>query len=156
MVLYDEFAVEEPEEESEYVGRRGVQAQARVPRNLSKDNVLMANPPLVKAHRESHSLHREICHQRDTGDVEDLLLKVGVQSEQRVGVLRQVVSAVELPKMLNLVHQTVVPVEPKVQNDAIEAGLEEQPLPSHLRGRLARRIREEYREQRSDRRCRDE
>lgn len=156
VILDDEFAAEVSHDGREHVGWRGVQAQTGVPRKLGENNILMANPPLVKAHGKSHSLHGEVCHQGDARDVEDLLLKVGVQSEQRVGVLRQVVSAVELPKRLNLVHQTVVPVEPKVKNDAIETGLEEEPLPCHLGGHLARCVREEDREQRSDRRGRDE
>lgn len=156
VVLDDEFASEVSHEGREHVGRRGVQAQAGMPRKLGKNNVLMANPPLVKTHRKTHSLHREVCHQGNAGDVEDLLPKVGVQSEQRVGVLCQVVSTVELPKRLNLVHQTVVPVEPEVKNDAIETGLEEEPLPGHLGGHLARGVGEEDGEERSDRRGSDE
>lgn len=81
---------------------------------FGEHDILVAYPPLVKAHRKTHELEREICRKWDDGDVENLLFEIGVECQERVGVLGQVMRAVVLPKTADLMHESMVPVEPKV------------------------------------------
>ena len=49
-------------------------------------------------------------------------------------MLCEVVSAVEFPEEADVVHETVVPVEPEVENDTVEADLKWQHGPVQLGG----------------------
>lgn len=120
-----------------------MQSESAVSGQLGKDDVLVADPPLVEAHRQAHHLQAEVGHEGNAGNVEELLLSVGIQGEQRVGVLRQVVGAVEFPEAVKLVHDAVVPVEPEVQHDTVQTDLEGKPGPADCRGSHARPVAEE-------------
>lgn len=104
-------------------------AEAAVAEDFSEGNVLMADPPFVEVEGDAEKLKGEVGHQRDADHIEELLLVVCIRGEQRVGVLGQVVGAVELPQGTDVVHQAVVPVEPEVEDDAIQADLEREPFP---------------------------
>lgn len=97
MVFNDELGIEVPEKPAQRGRRRSVSTEPAVAGQLGENNVLVADPPLVETHRHAHELHRDVGHQRDPGDVEELLLQIGVQGQERVRVLGQVVSAVVLP-----------------------------------------------------------
>lgn len=58
-------------------------------------------------------------------------------------MLGEVVGAVKLPQAADLVHQAVVPVEPEVEDDAVEPGLERHPGPAHVGGGLGGAVGEE-------------
>lgn len=102
-------------------------SHARVTEQLCEDDILVADPEIVEAHGQAHQLECAVGEERDDGNVEDLLLSVGIDGEQRVGVLGEMVCAVEFPKSVVLVHEAVVPVEPEVQNDSVETHLDGNP-----------------------------
>lgn len=52
----------------------------------------------------------------------------------------EVVRAVVFPERVEVVHETVVPVEPEVKDDAVDADLERKPFPVHLGGELGRAV----------------
>ena len=111
-----------------------VQLKTTVSKHLDKRNVSMADPPLVEPHGQPNEFECEVRHDWDDHHVEELLLVVRVCSKQRVRVLREVVLAVEFPEKPDVVHQPVVPVEPEVEHDPIDANLQRQPSPIHQRG----------------------
>lgn len=156
VILHDELGTEPPEDEGEGVRRRRLDAQTAVTGDLSKHNVLMAHPPRVEIEREADGGHAEVREQRDDGNVPNLLFLVGVESQQRVGVLCQVVRAVELPERLDLVHEAVVPVEPKVEDDSVEADLYGQQVPVDIGRGHAGAVAEEDGEERAHSRGDDE
>jgi len=127
MVFYDQFRASHPQEPSQRRRGGSKHAQAAVTKELGEDDVLVADPPLVKAHRHTHQLHRPPSHERDAKYVEDLLLCIGVQCQEWVGVLCEVVCSVKFPKKIAVVHDSVVPVEPEVQNYAVKSDLDWQP-----------------------------
>lgn len=130
VILDDEFRIEHSQEPAQCVGRRGEKAQSTVASQFGEDDVLVADPPLVESHRHTHQFHSKICHEGDARDVEKLLLMVGVQRKEWVGVLGQVVGAVVFPETVHLVHQAVVPIEPEVEDDTIQANLQRKPHPA--------------------------
>lgn len=146
MVLDDQLGVEHSQQPREGVGGRSMQTQTAVARQLGEHHVLVAHPPVIEAHGQAHELEREERQQRDTGDIEELLLVVGVQGEQRVGMLGEMVGAMVLPEAGDVVHEPVVPVEPEVEDDAVQADLEGQPQPADgvrgLRGAVGQEDRE--------------
>ena len=75
-----------------------------VPGNLGVHDNLMAHPPVVEAHGEAHQLYSISSQLRDDGNIEDLLLRVGIEGEQDIGVLGKVMCAMILPKGANIVH----------------------------------------------------
>lgn len=78
VVLDHQFRIEELQQPGQGIGRRGVDAQAAVAGQLGEHDVLVAHPPLVETHRQAHQLHGAIRQERDAGDIEELLLGVGV------------------------------------------------------------------------------
>ncbi len=58
-------------------------------------------------------------------------------------MLGEVVGTVELPEEGNVVHQAVVPVEPKIGNDGVERNLQRQKVQVHRLGSHVAAIREE-------------
>ena len=58
----------------------------------------------------------------------------------------EMVGAVVFPQIAHIVHQSVVPVEPEVEDDAVDADFEREPDPGHLRGSLGFVVREDGRE----------
>nr|POE65892.1 hypothetical protein CFP56_57582 [Quercus suber] len=124
MVLSDKLSVEELEQRSGS-GRWGDKAaDARVTKQFGEDDVLMAQPPIVETHRESDQLHRRPSEKRDDEDVEEFLLVVCVEREERVGVLGKVVRAVVLPQAVEVMHAAVVPVKPKIEDDWVDPDLD--------------------------------
>ena len=65
--------------------------------NFCKSDVLMADPPLIESKRQTDELQTEVGHKRHSNHVEKFLLVVGISGKERVGVLCQVVGAMELP-----------------------------------------------------------
>lgn len=155
VVFNNKFAVEQLKQPTQRAGRSGMQAEATVTSKLSKHNVLVTDPPLIKAHRHAHQLHCEIGSDRDTEDVEELLLMVGVESEQRVRVFCEMVGTMVLPQSSHLVHQTMVPIEPKVEDDSIESNLKGKPHPVHVGRSLTCIVGQEDREHGPKGRSRD-
>ena len=117
--------------------------------NLGEGDILVADPPVVKAQGDTESAERQEGKEWDDHHVEELLLVVCVGGEKRVRVLGEVVGAVELPQTADIVHHSVVAVEPEVENDAVQADLEAQPsppadIPENLDGGLVAVIGEVY------------
>lgn len=104
VILRDQFAVEVMEEPCRRGRRRNVETHTAVSEELGEDDVLVANPPVEEAHGKSHQLQGEIGDERYDGNVEDFLFGVGEQSQERCGVLGQVMGAVVLPQAVKLVH----------------------------------------------------
>ena len=69
-----------------------------MPKDLGKHNIRMAYPPLIKAHWHAHQLHRPIRQQRNARNVKDLLFGIGIQGEQRIRMLGEMVSAMVFPQ----------------------------------------------------------
>ena len=109
----------------------------------------MTYPPIVEAHREAHQLQRAVRKERDNRDVENFLLGVGVDGQEWVGVLRKVMCTMELPEAVVLVHKAVVPVEPEVQDDTVEAKFDGDP-PADGGGCLAGTVGEKDAHQRAE------
>lgn len=93
---------------------------------LDENNVGPADHPVKVAHGDNGA-QGEISEEGDKDNVEPLLLHVGVDGKDRGGMLCGVVSAVELPQSVGLVHDAVVPVEPKVDGDGVSRDHERQP-----------------------------
>lgn len=123
MILNDNLGIEPLHEPAE--GRRDgqMQAQTAVPKHLGENNIFMADPPLVEAHRQPQQPQSEVGHHRHPDHIAEFLLVVRVCREQRIGVLGQVVSAVILPEEADVVHEAMVPVEPEVEHDAVQSDL---------------------------------
>lgn len=116
-----------------------MQSNSTMAPDLRKGNVLVADPPFVKAHGQAEGVvQREVGHHGDADHVEEFLLVVCVGGEGWVGVLGEVVRAVELPERVEVVHEAVVPVEPEVEDDAVDADFEWEPFPVKLGGELVR------------------
>lgn len=150
VVFDDQLCIENPQQPGECRGWCGVEAKTTVSSELGKHDILVADPPVVEAHGQTHELEGEVGHQRNASNVEEFLFMVRVEGKQWVGVLGEMVGAVVLPETANVMHQTVVPVEPEVQNDAVEADFEGQPEPTDCVGRLARSVAEEDGHHRTD------
>lgn len=130
MVLDNKVHVTQPEQPRPGIDRRGNHPQAAVAQHLREDDVLLADPPLVEAHREPHQLHREVRDERRADDIDELLHRVRVRGQQRIRVLGQVVRAMELPQVLCLVRRAVHDVVPEVEGERIHARLEDEPVPA--------------------------
>src|ERR1700761_2406825 len=111
-------------------------------KQLGEPNILVADPPFRKSHWHSHKPHRCPCQQWYTSNIKKLLLCIGIECQERARVLGKVVSAVVFPKHIVFVHRSMVPVEPKVEYDTIQADLQRQPGPAHGRWRLATAVAE--------------
>ena len=131
VVFDDQLSIEVAEGPAESRGWGRMDSEATVTSELGKDDVLMADPPLIKAHRHTHELHREVGHERDTSDVKELLFQVGVERQQRVRMLGEMVGAVVFPQPADVMHQAVVPIEPEVEDDAVKSSLKRQPGETH-------------------------
>ena len=124
MVLDDDFGVQHLQDPAESGRYSEVDADATVSPDLCKGNILMADPPLVEAHGQAEQLHGEVGHHGHANHVEELLLVVRVGSKEGVRVLGKMVSAVELPETADIMHESMVPIEPEVKNNSVEANLE--------------------------------
>lgn len=106
-----------------------VESETTVANEFGKGDVLKAYPPLIKPHGHAHQFHCPIRHQRNPSNVHELLLMVCIGRQKRVGVLCQMMLAMEFPKWACGVHEAVVPVEPEINSYTVHADLEWQPLP---------------------------
>lgn len=130
MVLNHKLHVAQPEQPSPRIRSRGDHTQAAMAQNLREHDVLLANPPLVESHRESHQFQRAVRDKWSTDDVDEFLRHVRVRGEERIRVLRQVVGAMEFPEMLRLVGRAVEDIVPEVEDERVHARFEEEPAPS--------------------------
>lgn len=97
MVLNHQFHITQSQQPGPRIHRSRFHAKTTVAQNLREYNILLANPPLVKAHGEPHRFHRAVCHQRDTDKVEELLHCVCVCGQEGIRVLCEMVGAMESP-----------------------------------------------------------
>lgn len=109
MIFSRQFCVEKAQKPVVRRGRNTEDPQAGMSKQFSEEKVVMADPPVVETHGEAKKLHSAVCQEGNDGNVEDLLLAVGVEGEQWVGVFGEVVSAVVFPKAVELMHDSVVP-----------------------------------------------
>lgn len=149
VIFGSQLSVEEAQEPAVGRWRRSVETNTRVTEKLREDNVLMADPPVIETHWKTHRLEREPSHERDDGDIEDLLFDVGIDSEERGRVLGQMVGAVVFPESVVLVHAAVVPVKPEVKDDSIESEFDWQP-PAGRRWKFAAAVGKDDCHQRSE------
>lgn len=69
-------------------GRDGeVNAKTAMAEDLGESDILMADPPLVEAHREADKLERKESHDGDADHIEEFLLVVGVRRQKGIRVL---------------------------------------------------------------------
>ena len=129
VVLDDNLSVKFLQEPAKRVGRSKMESNARMAPEFGENDVLLADPELVEAERKSHSFQRSKCEEGNDDNVKKLLLMIGISSEKRVGVLGGVMSSVKVPEKVDIMHGSVVPVEPKVQNKTVEANLKSEPCP---------------------------
>lgn len=129
MILKGELHVEELEQGIDGVWRRQVDAKAAVATSFGVGNVLVADPPVVEAKVDAHGSHRQVCEERDHGNVEQLLGMIGIGRHESIRVLGEVMGAMKLPQAWDVVHGTMVPVEPEVEDDGINGCFEQQPCP---------------------------
>lgn len=108
-------------------------AKTTVAQHLGEQDILVTDPSLVKAHGEAQHLHGREAHQRNDNDIKDFLNAVCVQRQHGTRMFREVMRAVELPKVIAVVHQTMVPVEPKVHGKTVADDLGHEPRPAHRR-----------------------
>lgn len=152
MVLDDEFAVEVLEEPGKQVGCDEVNTQTGVADEFAENDILRADPPLVESHRHAHEFHSCPSEERDNSDIEEFLWFIRIQCEQWVWVFGKVVSAMMFPEAVIVVHNPVVPVEPKVENDAVKTSFEREPCPVHVH-RCFRRLVGQHEEHHRPQRC---
>lgn len=127
VVLDHEIGIEDLQEPAQRGRGRRIDTETAVAHELGEDDILVADPGIVEAHRQAHEFKGDVGQQGDPDDVEELLLGIGIECEKRVRVLCEVVSAVVLPKAANVVHKAVVDVEPEIEHDTIKADLEGKP-----------------------------
>jgi len=149
VIFGNQVSIQEPQEPVQRGWWSRVNPKAAVSEKFGIYNELLTEPPLVEAHGKPHKLHGYVSHERNTNNVEEFLLMVGVQTEHSVWMLCEVMCAVIFPKTVNLVHETVIPVEPKVKHDAVESYLQGQEQQVDGRGSLAGTIAENYRQHRA-------
>lgn len=142
MVLDDNLSIQHLQDPAESCRYSEVDADATVSPDLCKGNILMTDPPLIEAHGQTEELHGEVGHHGHANHVEEFLLVVRIGSEEGVGVFSEMVGAMELPETADVMHESMVPIEPEVKNNTIEANLERQPFPFHLRRELVGIVRE--------------
>lgn len=114
VILGRKFRIEQPQEP--VVGRRWnrIDPNARMSEQLSEEKVVVADPPVIEAHGQPHSLQSAVGEEWHNSDVKDLLLSISEEGEKRVGMLGEVVRAVVFPKRVELVHPSVVPNNERV------------------------------------------
>lgn len=103
---------------------------------LAEDDILRANPPGVKIHRETNCFESGPCAERNDSDVEEFLWFIGVQGEKWVRVLGKMVCAVKFPEVVIIVHDSVIPIEVEIEHDAIQTDRDRKPLPAQVDRRL--------------------
>src|SRR3954447_19010653 len=96
---------------------------------LRKHNIELTNMPFVETHRHTYEFHSEISHQRDPCNIEEFLFRVRINGKKWVRVFRQMMCSVEFPETVHVVHDAVTPVEPEVQDDAVETDFNRNPFP---------------------------
>ncbi len=126
VVLNDEVHIEHLHGQQVECGWRTGASDTRVANELNEDDVGPAEQPVVVAEVDDR-LNCEVGEEGDDEYVEPFLLGVGEKGEDRSGVLGGVVRAVEFPKQVGLVHDSVVDVEPEVGSDGEERHDERQP-----------------------------
>jgi hypothetical protein len=128
VVVFDnKLQVEIPQERCRGYRGCGVDAQAAVAKRLDKHDVLVADERLIEAHRQAK---RPAAVEGEHGydeNVKSFLPAIGVQLQERVGVLGEVMSTVELPEPGDVMHGTVVPVKPKVNHQWVHGELDVEP-----------------------------
>lgn len=65
--------------------------------NFSKSDVLVTDPPIVEAHRESECFQGDICQERNDNHITKLLFMVRIGRQERVGVFCEVMCTMKLP-----------------------------------------------------------
>lgn len=86
VILDNKFRVEPTQRKAKRRRRSSVNPQTTMSSQLGENDVLVTDPPFIETHRHAHEAHREPSHQRDTCDIEELLLRVGVECQERVRV----------------------------------------------------------------------
>lgn len=129
MILNNQLHINHSQKPGEWVDRSGLHTQPTMPQELSENDILLADPPFMEAHGESKTFHGSVCDQRDSHNVKEFLNMIGIGCQKRVWVLCEVMGAMELPEANIVMHQTVIPIEPKVKDNWIEADLEGKPHP---------------------------
>ena len=124
VVLDDNLSIKHLQEPTKGIGRREMESNTRMSPELGKNNVLLADPELVEAEGETHGFQRSKGEEWNDDNIKELLFVIGISSEKRVGVLGGVVGSMEVPEEVDVVHGSVVPVEPKVKNKTVETNLE--------------------------------
>lgn len=129
VVLDDNLSIKLLQKPTKGVGRGEMESNTRMAPEFGKNNVLLADPELVEAEGEAHGFQRSKCEEWNDDNIKELLFVIGISSEKRVGVLGGVVSSVKVPEEVDIVHGSMVPVEPKVKNKTVETNLESKPCP---------------------------
>lgn len=140
MVFDDELCIKELEYPVDGGRSAPVNAKTTVSDDLREHHILITDIPFVERHGHADQLQGTPRKERDDKNIEELLLVVGICSEQWVGMFRQVVCAVIFPQRGHAVHQAVVPIEPEVDRDAVESNLKRQPAPVERERELLRSV----------------
>lgn len=103
---------------------------------LGPHNIIVADPPGIKIHVEAEDeSHCDIGEEWYAEHIDDFLLLVGVFSEQGRRMLGEMMCAVVLPETVVVVHEAVIPVEPKIEDYAVCTDEYWQHEPFHVDGR---------------------
>lgn len=97
MIFNDQLSIEQSQQPVERVRRRGNDTQTTMARQLGEDDILVADPPFIKAHWKPHELHGEVRQEWDSSNIEELLLDIGIERQQRIRVLGKMVGAMKFP-----------------------------------------------------------
>lgn len=130
VVFNDELHIEVLEERCDGQRWRTEGAQPAVSKQFDENDVFITDPRLVKAHWHAHALAGVEGKHWDDDNVEKLLPAIGVQRQQRIGMFRQMMGSMKLPKPRDIVHGSVVPVEPKVNHERVHGLFDKQPTES--------------------------
>lgn len=123
VIFADELAVKILEQPGHGRRRVDVDPQATVAAQFSPDDIIVTDPPLGKAHWKAHKSHGEECYKWNANNVEELLLDIGIESQERRRMFCEMMPSMKAPEKVDVVHNSVVPVEKEVESDPIEANL---------------------------------
>lgn len=125
MILSRQLRIKQPQKPVVCTRRNHENSQSRVTKQFREEEVVVTYPPIIESHRETKGkLHRGVGKKRNDGDIENLLLGIGVKGEKRVGMFSEMMRAVEFPESVVLVHYAVVPVEVEVEDNPVKTDLD--------------------------------
>lgn len=129
MVFDSQLGITQLQQPRDRRRRERMDADTTVTHDFREGDILETEPPLVKPKWEADEPQRAKRQKGHEDHLDKLLFIVAKGRVQRAGVFGQVVRAVVFPEIGHFVAGSVVGVEEKVEDDAVETQLGEKAWP---------------------------